>query len=246
MNLGIKILLITLTVLTLKSCTKEGDKDSKPKSSSINKIMPLGASRVEGYRPEYESYRYELWKDLSENGWTFDYIGTQSDEADYPLYNGDEFDIDHEGRGGWTSGQILNELNDWLNDTGSPDIVLFSSPGGNDALSNLPYEEAIENINAIIDILQAKNPNVTIIIEQMAPGHSDIMNTQLTNYFIQLQQEVINIATNQTTSNSKVVAVDMYSGFNDTYLADDVHYNEAGAEFIANRYYNVLESYLTQ
>ena len=246
MNLGIKILLITLTVLTLKSCTKEGDKDSKPKSSSINKIMPLGASRVEGYRPEYESYRYELWKDLSENGWTFDYIGTQSDEADYPLYNGDEFDIDHEGRGGWTSGQILNELNDWLNDTGSPDIVLFSSPGGNDALSNLPYEEAKENINGIIDILQAKNPNVTIIIEQMAPGHSDIMNTQLTNYFIQLQQEVINIATNQTTSNSKVVAVDMYSGFNDTHLADDVHYNEAGAEFIANRYYNVLESYLTQ
>ena len=80
----------------------------------------------------------------------------------------------------------------------------------------------------------------------MAPGHSDIMNTQLTNYFIQLQQEVINIANNQTTSNSKVVAVDMYSGFNDTYLADDVHYNEAGAEFIANRYYNVLETYLTQ
>ena len=246
MNLSIKILLITLTVLILNSCTKEGNKDSKPKSSSINKIMPLGASRVEGYRPEYESYRYELWKDLSENGWTFDYIGTQSDEADYPLYNDDEFDIDHEGRGGWTSGQILNELNDWLNDTGSPDIVLFSSPGGNDALSNLPYEEAIENINAIIDILQAKNPNVTIIIEQMAPGHSDIMNTQLTNYFIQLQQEVINIATNQTTSNSKVVAVDMYSGFNDTYLADDVHYNEAGAEFIANRYYNVIETYLTQ
>ena len=245
MNLGIKILLITLTVLTLNSCTKEGDKNLKPKSSSINKIMPLGASRVEGYRPEYESYRYELWKDLSENGWTFDYIGTQSDEADYPLYNGDKFDVDHEGRGGWTSGQILNELNDWLNDTGSPDIVLFSSPGGNDALSNLPYEEAIENINAIIDILQAKNPNVTIIIEQMAPGHSDIMNTQLTNYFIQLQQEVINIAINQTTSNSQVVAVDMYSGFNDTYLADDVHYNEAGAEFIANRYYNVLESYLT-
>ena len=98
-------------------------------------------------------------------------------------------------------------------------------------LSNLPYREAIENINAI-DILQANNPNVTIIIEQMAPGHSDIMNTQLTNYFIQLQQ-VINITTNQTTSNSKVVAVDMYSGFNDNHLADDVHYNETGADFIA-------------
>jgi len=28
--------------------------------------------------------------------------------------------------------------------------------------------------------------------------------------------------------------------FNDSLLADDVHYNEAGAEFIANKYYNVL------
>ena len=28
------------------------------------------------------------------------------------------FDIDHEGRGGWTSGEILDGLNDWLNQTG--------------------------------------------------------------------------------------------------------------------------------
>jgi|TARA_B110000259_G_C13945670_1_gene374601 hypothetical protein len=32
----------------------------------------------------------------------------------------------------------------------------------------------------------------------------------------------------------------MFTGFNDGLMADDVHYNEAGSEFIANRYYNVL------
>ena len=31
------------------------------------------------------------------------------------------FDVDHEGRSGWTSGEILNGLGDWLNQTGPAD-----------------------------------------------------------------------------------------------------------------------------
>ena len=157
-----------------------------------------------------------------------------------------DFDVDHEGRGGWTSGQILSELESWLNETGAPDIVLFSSTGGNDALEELPYQNAVQNINEIIDILQANNPNITIIIEQMAPGRSDIMTPELTDYFEQLKQEVLSIATNQSTSTSQVIVVDMFTSFNDSLLADDVHYNEAGAEFIAYRYYNVLENILEE
>ena len=50
------------------SCNKEDEQEAKPISTSINKILPLGASRVEGNRPDYESFRYELWKDLEEKG----------------------------------------------------------------------------------------------------------------------------------------------------------------------------------
>jgi|TARA_B110000259_G_C13945670_1_gene374599 hypothetical protein len=39
-----------------------------------------------------------LWKDLKENNWTFDFIGTRSDNASYPSLSGAEFDTDHEGR----------------------------------------------------------------------------------------------------------------------------------------------------
>ena len=241
-----KILLIAISVMLFNACDKDNDTTAKPQSNSINKILPLGASRVEGARPDYESFRYELWKDLIDGGWTFDFIGTRSDYASYPSYSGNDFDIDHEGRGGWTSGQILSGLEDWLNETESPDIVLFSSPGGNDALEGLPYKEAVENVNDIIDIIQANNPDVTIIIEQMAPGRSDIMTPELTEFFEQMQQEVSSIATNQSTSTSQVIAIDMFTDFNDSLLADDVHYNEAGAEFIANRYYNVLENILEE
>ena len=156
--------------------------------------------------------------------------------SSYPDFESNNFDKDHEGRGGWTSSEILNGLDDWLNETGSADIVLLSSPGGNDGLQGLPYSQAVSNINSIIDILQADNPNITIIVEQMAPGRSDIMTPELTDFFDQMQQEVLNIVANKTTTTSPVIAVDMFTGFNDGLLADDVHYNEAGADFIATRY----------
>jgi lysophospholipase L1-like esterase len=245
MKLTLKILFLGISLIAFNGCNKEeNDINPKPQSNSINKILPLGASRVEGARPEYESFRYELWKDLKENNWTFDFIGTQSDNASYAPLNNENFDRDHEGRAGWTSGQILAQLSNSLNQVGSPDIVLFSSPGGNDGLEGLPYDQAVSNINTIIDILQQNNPDVTIIIEQMAPGRSEIMTPELTTYFNQMQLEILEIANNQTTSTSQVISIDMYTRFSDSLLADDVHYNEAGAEFIATRYYNELENIL--
>jgi hypothetical protein len=182
--------------------------------------MSLGASRVEGDRPNHESFRYELWKDLTENSWTFDYIGTPSDGASYPMFNNGNFDIDHEGRGGWTSGQILNDINNWLEETGAPDIVLFSSPGGNDALEGLPYDQMLSNINAIVDVLQNAKPRVTITIEQLAPARSDVMTTELITYFNQLKQDVLIIASERSTTSSEVIAIDMSTGFTDSLLAD--------------------------
>lgn len=232
-----KINLLTILFFILfVSCNEEGDIQPKPQSNSINKILNLGASRVEGGRPEYESYRYELWKKLKENDLIFDFIGTQTDESTYPQFNNMMFDCDHEGRGGWTSGDILEELYNWLSVTGPPDIVLFSSPAGNDALEGLSYTQAITNVNGIIDIIQDFNPNTTIIIEQMAPARSDIMTSELTNFLEQIKKDILTIAESKTTAKSEVIAVDMYSGFNDSLLADDVHYNEDGAKFIAVRY----------
>ena len=69
------IILLSLSLLLLSACQPD---EPKPQSSSINKIMPLGASRVEGDRPDFESYRYGLWQDLVSSGWTFDLIGTRT------------------------------------------------------------------------------------------------------------------------------------------------------------------------
>jgi len=230
--------------ICLGGCDDDDTGPNNP-SASINKIMPLGASRVEGARPEFESFRYELWKSLVDGGWDFDYVGTMEDEASYEGLPDLPFDIDHEGRGGWTSAQILGGVNNWINQSDTPDIVLFSSPGGNDALDGTdPTSETVANINAIIDIFQSANPNVTIIIEQLAPGASDFMTPELTTAFDEINEAVLTIAQQQSTTTSTVIPVDMFTGFNDAFLADDVHYNETGAKFIADRYYSVLEGVL--
>ena len=209
-----------------------------------NKIMPLGASRVQGFSPWFESYRYELWKDLIDGGWEFDYIGTETETGSYPNYEGLSFDTDHQGKMSWTSEQIFEELESILHETGYPDIVLFSSPGGNDILDGLPYENVIENIHGIIDLFQDRNPDIVILIEQLAPGKTSFMTPELTAIFDQAVLDVETIAQEQTNDDSQVIPVNMSDGFVDRYLSDDIHYNEEGAEFIAQRYYEVLQTVL--
>ena len=209
-----------------------------------NKIMPLGASRVQGLTPLFESYRFELWKDLIDGGWDFDYIGTETETGSYPNYENLSFDPDHQGKMSWTSEKIFEELESILHETGYPDIVLFSSPGGNDILDGLPYENVIENINDIIDLFQDRNPNIVILIEQLAPGKTSFMTPELTLIFDKAVLDVETIAQEQTDENSLVIPVNMFEGFDDRYLADDIHYNTEGAEFIAQRYYEVLENVL--
>jgi len=247
--------LIALFLSSLGFYSCEDDENSNPQARLVpyvevekpyqTKIMSLGASRVQGARPNFESFRYELWKELIANSKSFEFVGTQLDTAKYNSFMGSLFDRDHEGRGGYTSAQILLGINNWLRllpDT--PNVVLFSSPGANDILIGLDYNQALFNINKIIDTIQHYNPKVTIVMEQLSPGLSTFMSTRQSNELSQMQQDVYSIANVKTTSSSRVIPVDMYTGFSDSLLADNVHYNVEGAKFIARRYFTVLDSLL--
>jgi hypothetical protein len=247
---GFSLLLLMVSCICLLIGCQSDELDQinanrEEKTNDIpNKIMPLGASRVQGLTPLFESYRFELWKVLIDGGWDFDYIGTETETGSYPNYENLSFDPDHQGKMSWTSEKIFEELESILHETGYPDIVLFSSPGGNDILDGLPYENVIENINDIIDLFQDRNPDIVILIEQLAPGKTSFMTPELTLIFDQAVLDVETIAQEQTDENSLVIPVNMFEGFFDSYLADDIHYNTEGAEFIAQRYYEVLENVL--
>jgi hypothetical protein len=216
---------------------------SEPVEEAKNKILPIGASRVEGDAPEFYSYRYPLWSELIDNEWSFDFIGN---EVDTYYYGDDEFDPDHEGHGGWTSGQILTALPNWLSTIDTPDVVLISSPGGNDALDGLSYSDAMDNIEDILETLQSHNPEVTIVIEIMAPAHSGLMTGDLLAFYEQMETDIAAMANDYSSGTSQVIAVDMGDGFSDAFLADPIHYNQQGAEFIGHKYYTVLEQVLSR
>jgi hypothetical protein len=242
-----KFSILFFVFFTISSCTSDDDKvisgECSPNEKGT-KIMPLGASRVQGFPGVFESYRYELWKDLIDGGFEFDFVGNNEDLWQYASYKNYCFDNEHEGRGGWTAANINENIESWLTAVGDVDIVLFSSPGGNDALSGADFDGIVLNINTIIDKIQAHNSNMTIIIEQLAPGKTSFMTEEYTLLFAQMKTVITQIASSKTTATSEVVVVDMATGFTDDMLADDIHYNQAGAAFIAERYYNKLVPFL--
>lgn len=232
-----KWLVPLLVLIVIASCKK-----SNPEPE-IQKIMPLGASRVQGSPPAYISYRYNLWKKLRLNGYNVNFIGGEVDSEIYPLVNEEEFDPHHEGHSGWTSAQLLEDLPNWTSRLDTPDIVLFSSPGANDIIDGFSYESAIENVVDIVKGLQSFNPEVTIVLEKMAPGHSLVMMIgPLGRSHGRLLNDIDSLASSLTTISSEVLVIDMATGFTDSMLADPIHYNQDGATFIANRYYSLLET----
>ena len=193
----------------------------------------------------YESYRYELWKNLVNHNYNFDFVGRQKDYGTYQEYLGQEFDNDHEGAGGYESEDVLANIDEILTAISSPDIVLLSI-GGNDLLDGgNPPVEPITNIIELVEKLQTHNSNITIFLEEIATANSETMTPSLTTNLNDFNSQIASIANTLTTNTSKVIALDMNTNFNESYLADDVHYNEAGAKFIADIYFDGIQSEYT-
>jgi len=227
-------------VIQVDGCTCAGT--IAPSTFPIGaKILCLGDSRVQG-DTDFDSYRYELWKDLLDCNWNFDLVGTISDPLSYPSYQNTTFDPDHQGIGGHTTSNILQELPEVISSIGSTDFVLLGI-GGNDIMETgtAGVSSAISNINSIIDLLQANNPNVIVLLEQIAPALSTEMTPELTTAINSLNSQISVVAANQTNGSSQVIIVDMHTGWQDSYLADDVHYNSTGAAVVAARYSDALK-----
>ena len=249
-------LVIILALLFASSCKEGGEYGTLMSSNTDNNgggdnanttfpvggtILPLGDSRVEGAHPTYESYRYELWRNLVDRNWSFDFVGSRTEEGEYPSYNGLDFDTDHEGTGGATTEDIIATLQNILTTENAPDVVLLGI-GGNDLLGGSTATTTINHLNTIIDMLQENNPEVTIFLEQIAPSTSSTMTPERTQLITEYNTRVVETGLQQTNSTSSIITVDMYANWTDNYMADEVHYNEAGAKEVADRYMAALEA----
>jgi lysophospholipase L1-like esterase len=116
----------------------------------------------------------------------------------------------------------------------TPDIALIHIGTNDDTIPD-SLATTIKNINTIINILRAKNPNITVFL------------AKLETYWSSINRKVDSIASSLTTENSNVIVVDQTVDFinntadtstTDTY--DWVHPNRKGQNIMAQHWYNAV------
>lgn len=233
-------ILLFLFLIPFNFACEEGIIEPKASNASL-RIMAIGDSRVEGLHPEFESYRYELWKKLTEDAWDFDFLGSRIDEGDYPPFQNKSFDKEHEGIGGATTLSVLEqavEFSDILN----PNLILLGIGGNDFEDEERTAEEMIQTIEEIVTRLRSKFDNPDFILEQIAPGRSDFMANLNQQRFEQFNSLLVGLQSRLNRSESRIWLVDNSKGWSDELFADEVHYNQAGAKLVADRYYaEILE-----
>ena len=168
---------------------------------AATRIMPLGDSITEAFTG-HASYRYWLYKSLTQANYNIDFVGGQTGvNGGPPLFS--DFDQNHEGHSGYRADQIRDNVVTWASQN-FPDIVLLHA-GTNDLLQGQSVSSTSTEIGQIIDGLRTVNPSVTILLAQIIPG-TTINVTSLNN-------SIATVAANKNTSQSHIVLVDQATGF---------------------------------
>lgn len=203
------------------------------------KICPMGDSITRGgMEPDsaYPSYRYNLWNMLRNGGYDVDFVGSTAE----PNFQRFVFDQDHDGHSGYTTEKLANDI-DQLMMNYTPDIVLLYI-GTNDVLQQIPMSDRMRSMDRIVSSIRQKNPNVKILIAQIAPTSDTFRNeyAELTTF----NQELLNYAQRSTSVASPIVIVDMYSAWStDLFNQEDgIHTSTDGELQLAQRWANALIS----
>ena len=198
--------------------------------------MPLGDSITES-SDGHASYRYYLWQHLMKAGHRVDFVGSQRGIPGGKLRY-DDFDQDHEGHSGWRADEILLNVKGWAT-SAQPDIVLIHL-GHNDLWQGESVTSTVEDLGAIIDTLRQVNPAVNILLAQLIPSTIPKFNTITT-----LNQAIAQLASKKTMTQSPVLLVDQFTGFNPpSETWDGVHPNDAGEARMADRWAVAVEQVL--
>ncbi|MFI7639014.1 cellulose binding domain-containing protein [Nonomuraea sp. NPDC049400] len=145
------------------------------------------------------------------------------------------------GHGGYSATGIAdqNQLPPWL-DAAKPDIVLMHL-GTNDMWGGfLPTGTVLAAYTKLVGQMRANNPNMKIIVAQIIPMNPSGCPTCAASV-VALNNAIPNWAAGLSTTQSPVVVVDQWTGFNPaTDTGDGVHPNDTGFQKMADRWYPPL------
>lgn len=248
-DMSVQRLLSVVLVVLLVACT-----GGQAGARTMN-ILPLGDS-ITRSNSDYLGYRYFLWKELVRRDVDFDLVGTQDTNRGgnpyFECYRTKWFDPDHEGHSGWRTTDIIHgrdsepnagNLAQWLAEIHKPVDVALVHLGTNDALKGVTSDGkpnagiTIKNLKTIIGTLRASNASITIVLSKLIP-----LSWSLDNSIRSINSRLDSLAAELSTSQSRIVVVDNYTGFDTDWLYDGVHPDNVGAEFIGKNFAAAIPS----
>lgn len=202
-------------------------------------IMPIGDSATDGVDGSH-TYRCYLDQMLTDAEVEFDFVGSRStplagDSYGCPV----EFDQDHESKFAASIGGIRDRVLDSVAQM-QPDVALVLLGLGNLQASE-PVDAVGGELASFVVELQQVSPDITVLVGQYFPCDREDQAEICFERRAALNDEIASFA-RLSTDDSRVVVVDMHTGFALDYLQNDgLHTNEAGDEFIAIRWMTALQ-----
>jgi len=215
-------------------------------AQAATNILPMGNSITEA-EVGYNSYRRRLWQFLEDTGIPVDFIGTKQGVLGGMPPNAD-FDLDHEGYWGWTTQDMLTDnggLVARLDQLPTADIVLLLLGVNDLTLDCRTVAQTQQGLSEIIDVLRARNPEVTVLLGTLLPMNNKVRCGQDANTIINaFNAGLPAFVASKSTHRSRVILVDLRVYFDlnnlDDDLYDGVHPDGSGEEKIAFRWYKAL------
>ncbi len=219
-------------------------------------ILAIGNSITNG-TDKYNSYRRPLWKMLHKANYNFDFIGSWSKHHMGGEVPDPDFDMDHEGHSGWNFEHVFNppdwdvkrgNINAWLQSY-TPDLVLLEL-GTNDVFQCRSADDILKNMLSLIDLLRSKNNDMKIFISTIPPlgrewSDQNLCGRTYRELLAEANKRISDFARLNSTPRSSLILVDQFSGINpQMHLYDDIHPNTLGEEIMAQKWFEVIRSYL--
>lgn len=232
---------------------------STARAQVIN-IMPMGDSvTARGGAPE-SSYRYWLYVDLTNAGYSdseFSFVGNTSGNggaSDGPPANSWP-DEDYEGGSSsgpdaWTTDTGIENASSAagiLNSGGASGTIVLLDLGANDLDEGVPLKTNLlqvqNNLETIIQTFAAANPGTVILLA--VPTGWDATDPLAKKYMSSLGSAVNKAASDQKKAGVDVTVVNLFGGYNvRTDTKDGMHPNIKGEQEIAKKYFSALRPVL--
>ena len=202
------------------------------------RIMPLGDSITEGVPGdgvECGGYRAPLYKLLTADGYTVDFVGTNT------VRPGDLVDeVQHEGHGGWrishASVGLYEHLYGWFAQIDAPHIVLLHI-GTNDT-NDPDYEHAVNRLDALIDRIVECQPSAYVIVTTLLERDAG-KYAMITQYFNPFVPGIV--SAQQAKGHTRVRFLDMNAAVPLSLMADQLHPGAEGYALMAEAWKGAIE-----